>query len=107
MTARGAGVRANPAEAVRMFQAAADRGSAAAMRNLGIMYEAGQGVPADRKKAIDYYRKAVAAYHRAVGDILDVHRIQVDDKTQIEVPPDTFFDRVNWLNYGSRIRSEE
>lgn len=53
------------------------------------------------------YRKAVAAYHRAVGDILDVHRIQASDQTDIEVPPDTFFDRVNWLNYGSRVRTTE
>jgi TPR repeat protein len=61
MTARGAGLQANPAEAVRLFQAAADRGSAAAMRNLGIMYETGQGVRADRRRAIDYYRKAAEA----------------------------------------------
>lgn len=53
------------------------------------------------------YRKAVAAYHRAVGDILDIHRIQVQDRTEIEVPPDTFMDRVNWLNYGSRVRPED
>lgn len=53
------------------------------------------------------YRKAVAAYHRAVGDILDIHQIQVAEPEEVEVPPDTFFDRVNWLNYGSRVKSED
>ena len=31
------------------------------MRNLAIMYETGQGVRADKGKAIDFYRKAAAA----------------------------------------------
>jgi outer membrane protein TolC len=53
------------------------------------------------------YRKAVAAYHRAIGDILDVHQIRVAEPEEVEVLPDTFFDRVNWLNYGSRVRSED
>ena len=46
---------------MRLFQTAADKGSALALRNLGLMYEAGQGVPANRAKALDYFRKAVAA----------------------------------------------
>jgi HAE1 family hydrophobic/amphiphilic exporter-1 len=53
------------------------------------------------------YNKAVAAYHRAVGDILEVHNIRLDEPEQVEVPPDTFFDRVNWLNYGSRVKEPE
>ena len=53
-------VPANPAEAVWLFQAAADRGSILAMRNLGVMYETGQGVAADQRRAIEYYRKAAA-----------------------------------------------
>lgn len=53
------------------------------------------------------YRKAVAAYHRAVGDILDIHNIRLAEDEKVDIPPDTFFDRVNWLNYGSRVRSEE
>lgn len=53
------------------------------------------------------YRKAVAAYHRAVGDILDVHQVRIAEEETPEVPPDTFFDRVNWLNYGSRVRTED
>jgi outer membrane protein len=52
------------------------------------------------------YRKAVAAYHRAIGDILEVHNIRLETPS-VEVPPDTFFDRVNWLNYGSHSRSED
>ena len=31
------------------------------MRNLAIMYESGQGVRADRKRSVDWYRKAAAA----------------------------------------------
>ena len=52
------------------------------------------------------YRKAVAAYHRAVGDILDIHGIRLGSE-EITVPPDTFFDRVNWLNYGPRVTTED
>lgn len=55
------------------------------------------------------YNKAVAAYHRAVGDILDVHSIRVEEP-EIAAEPEwrtTFFDRYNWLNYGSRVKTEE
>ncbi len=55
------------------------------------------------------YNKAVAAYHRAVGDILQVRNISVTEPEVAEEPDwkTTFFDRYNWLNYGSRVRSEE
>jgi TPR repeat protein len=33
----------------------------AALRNLGVMYEAGRGVPRDRAKAADLYRRGAAA----------------------------------------------
>jgi len=55
------------------------------------------------------YNKAVAAYHRAVGDILEIHNIQVEEP-EIASEPDwktTFFDRYNWLNYGNRVKTEE
>jgi outer membrane protein len=55
------------------------------------------------------YNKAVAAYHRAIGDILDVHNIQLREP-ELAPEPDwktTFFDRYNWLNYGSRVKAEE
>jgi HAE1 family hydrophobic/amphiphilic exporter-1 len=55
------------------------------------------------------YNKAVAAYHRAVGDILDVHNIRFEVPELAEEPDwkTTFFDRYNWLNYGSRVKVEE
>ena len=40
------------------------------MRNLGLMYETGQGVRADRTKAVDFYRKALAAGDAAARDEL-------------------------------------
>ena len=55
--------------------------------------------------ALVAYNKSVAAYHRAVGDLLDVANIKVEEPKIEE--PSTFrvFDRYNWLNYGSRIQS--
>ena len=55
--------------------------------------------------ALVAYNKSVAAYHRAIGDLLDVANIKVEEP-KIEEPT-TFrvFDRYNWLNYGSRIQS--
>ncbi|HYS54800.1 MAG TPA: TolC family protein [Thermoanaerobaculia bacterium] len=55
--------------------------------------------------ALVAYNKSVAAYHRAVGDLLDVANIKVEEPKIEE--PNTFrvFDRYNWLNYGSRIQS--
>jgi HAE1 family hydrophobic/amphiphilic exporter-1 len=51
------------------------------------------------------YNKAVAAYHRAVGDLLDTHNIRVDEPT-VEEPkfPGFFrhFTRYNQLNSGNR-----
>lgn len=55
------------------------------------------------------YNKAVAAYHRAVGDILEVHSISVEEPETAPEPEwrTTFFDRYNWLNYSSRVKTEE
>jgi HAE1 family hydrophobic/amphiphilic exporter-1 len=54
------------------------------------------------------YAQNLANYHRAVGDILDVRNITVDEP---EVPAEprmfSFLDRYNWLNYGSRVHSKE
>ncbi len=51
-------------------------------------------------QALVAYNKSVAAYHRAVGDLLDVANIRVEEPKIEE--PSTFrsFDRYNWLNYG-------
>jgi len=42
----------------RMFEAFAEGGNVAAMNNLGVLYEAGLGVPADEAAALKWYRKA-------------------------------------------------
>ncbi|HEX8173458.1 MAG TPA: TolC family protein [Thermoanaerobaculia bacterium] len=50
------------------------------------------------------YNKAVAAYHRAVGDILDVHNIRVQQPEHVDEPRMySFLDRYNWLNYANRV----
>lgn len=59
-------------------------------------------------QALVAYNKNVAAYHRAVGDLLDVRNITLDEPTVQEpviFPID--LGRYNWLNYGTRIKPEE
>ena len=59
-------------------------------------------------QAVVGYNKAVAAFHRAVGDILDTHNIRIEDPERVEEPETAkIFDRYNWLNYGSRLPAEE
>jgi len=59
-------------------------------------------------QALVGYNKAVANYHRAVGDLLDVRNIKVEDDTPEEpLIFDHIFDRYNWLNYGSRVKLED
>jgi len=60
-------------------------------------------------QALVTYNKAVAAYHRAVGDLLDVRSIKVETE-KVEEPHFPFFstfDRYNWLKYDKANRSEE
>jgi HAE1 family hydrophobic/amphiphilic exporter-1 len=57
-------------------------------------------------QALVGYNKAVSAYHRAVGDLLDVRGITVEDATPAE--PRIFgnwFDRYNWLNYANHTNT--
>jgi HAE1 family hydrophobic/amphiphilic exporter-1 len=54
-------------------------------------------------QALVAYNKSVAAYHRAVGDLLEVSNIQVEEPKVDEPRIFTSFDRYNWLNYGNRI----
>ncbi|HKR66120.1 MAG TPA: TolC family protein [Thermoanaerobaculia bacterium] len=58
--------------------------------------------------ALVSYNAAIATYHRAVGDILDVRNITV---TAPELPEEPHFfstlEKYNWLNYGSRVNLEE
>lgn len=59
-------------------------------------------------RAIVGYNKAVAAFHRAVGDILEVHKISFTAPEKVEEPTlGRWLDRYNWLNYGSRVQPEE
>jgi TPR repeat protein len=43
-----------------LFQSAAEKGDADACYNLGLLYERGEGVPADAAKAATWYRLALA-----------------------------------------------
>ncbi len=54
-------------------------------------------------QALVGYNKSVSAYHRAVGDLLDVRNIQVDEPQIKEPTIFSSFDRSHWLNYGNRI----
>jgi HAE1 family hydrophobic/amphiphilic exporter-1 len=56
--------------------------------------------------AVVGYNKAVANYHRAVGDILDVRNIRIQEENP-DVPHFfSRFDRYNWLNYGSHVHDD-
>ena len=54
------------------------------------------------------YNKAIANYHRAVGDVLETRNIALE-APELAQEPDLFnsFDRYNWLQYGSRVNVEE
>jgi outer membrane protein len=54
------------------------------------------------------YQKAVAAFHRAVGDILTIHNISVAPPEKIVEPGlGQWLDRYNWLNYSRGVQSPE
>jgi len=53
------------------------------------------------------YNKAVSAYHRAIGDLLDVHNIKVEEPAVNDPQFFSSFDRYNWLNYGNRLNLQE
>ena len=56
--ANGQGVPQSMADAIRLYQQAADRGLAAAQFNLGMLYELGRGVAPDLARAFAFYLKA-------------------------------------------------
>jgi len=59
-------------------------------------------------QALVGYNKAVANYHRAVGDLLEFRNIAVEDNTPEEPKIfGRFFDRYSWLNYGNKVNLEE
>ena len=45
-------------EAVRWYRLAAEQGIASAQHNLGVAYDAGEGVPQDHSEAVRWYRLA-------------------------------------------------
>jgi HAE1 family hydrophobic/amphiphilic exporter-1 len=62
-------------------------------------------------QALVGYNKAVANYHRAVGDLLDVRNISVDEPARVDEP--NLYSSVNarasrypWLNYGNRLQGD-
>jgi HAE1 family hydrophobic/amphiphilic exporter-1 len=58
-------------------------------------------------QALVGYNKAVAAFHRSVGDILDVHSIALPGVERMEEPRlGTYLDQYNWLNHSSRQEKE-
>lgn len=59
-------------------------------------------------QALVAYNSAVVAYHRAIGDLLDVASIRIDEP-QVNEPQifGHFLNRYNWLNYGSRIQQPQ
>ena len=59
----GIGMTKNLAQAVLIYNQAAEKGCAEAAYHLGELYEKGEGLPQDYQCAIDWYTKAVSLYH--------------------------------------------
>ncbi len=59
-------------------------------------------------QALVGYAKAVSAYHRQIGDILEARNIRTEEP---EIAPEprvfTLLDRYNWLNYGNASSEEQ
>jgi HAE1 family hydrophobic/amphiphilic exporter-1 len=53
------------------------------------------------------YNKAIAAYHRAVGDLLEVRKISVDEPKVEEPSIFSRFNRYNWLNFSAHDNAPE
>lgn len=59
-------------------------------------------------QALVGYNKAVAAFHRAVGDILEVHDIRLTETERMAEPRlGRYLDKYNWLNDSSRNQDPE
>jgi len=61
--ARAAYVKQDYATALRLFRPLADQGDADAQNMLGLMYQAGHGVPQDYAQAVKWYRLAADQGH--------------------------------------------
>jgi outer membrane protein len=58
-------------------------------------------------QALVGYNKAVAAYHHAVGDLLDTRNITIDEPKVQEPSIFSSFTRYNWLNFASHDTAPE
>lgn len=56
--------------------------------------------------ALVAYNQALANYHHAIGDLLDVNNISLDVPEQFDLPQSKF-ERVPWMNYENWIRGEK
>lgn len=56
-------------------------------------------------QALVGYEQAISDYHRAVGDLLEVRNITVQDPETFSVPAIPF-QNSRWLNYGSWVKSD-
>ena len=59
----GIGMAKNLAQAVLIYNQAAEKGCAEAAYHLGELYEKGEGLPQDYQRAVDWYTKAVSLSH--------------------------------------------
>ena len=57
-------------KSLKWFEAAGASGHVFALYNAGVQYENGEGIPADKNKAIEYYRKAAAGGLKAAEDAI-------------------------------------
>jgi len=53
------------------------------------------------------YNKAIAAYHRAVGDLLEILKISVEEPKVEEPSIFSRFNRYNWLNFSAHDNAPE
>jgi outer membrane protein TolC len=51
-------------------------------------------------RSLTSYQKFVTAYHRAVGDLLELRAIEVVDPAEFDLPASSL-EKVEWLNYGN------
>jgi len=57
-------------------------------------------------QALVSYEQAISDYHRAVGDLLDVRNITVEDPETFSVPAIPF-QNSRWLNYGPWLKTDQ
>jgi outer membrane protein len=56
-------------------------------------------------RALVSYEQAISDYHRAVGDLLEIRSITVDDPEAFSVPAIPF-QNSRWLNYGPWVKND-